>query len=186
MKPAFDHTPGFLAERDADRLLSALRHRISWEQHTVQLFGKEVNCPRLSAWYGDSGATYSYSGSAHVPRRWIPELIGLQRRASKAAGASFNSVLLNRYRDGQDSMGWHADDESELGEEPVIASVSLGATRKMRFRLKSDHACTHEVWLEHGSLLVMHGTTQRDWHHSLPKTKKVHDERLNLTFRQIL
>ncbi|MFT4603570.1 MAG: alkylated DNA repair dioxygenase AlkB [Rhodothermales bacterium] len=186
LKPALRHIPDLIPVLTADALFSSLQKRIIWEQHTVRLFGKELDCPRLSAWYGDPDATYGYSGSAYAPRPWTAELVELKREAERAAGVVFNSALLNRYRHGQDSMGWHADDEPELGAEPVIASVSLGARRKMRFRLKSDHAYTHEVWLDHGSLLVMYGATQRDWHHSLPKTKKVQEERINLTFRRIL
>ena len=186
VKPAFRHIDDFLTEPEANRFLTGFRQRIDWEQHSVKLFGREVDCPRLSAWYGDAEAIYAYSGATYQPQPWTADLSELKGRVEETTGSSFNSVLLNRYRDGQDSMGWHSDDETELGPEPIIASVSLGAKRKMRFRLKSDHTITDEVWLNHGSLLVMHGVTQRDWHHSLPKTKRVQDERINLTFRRIV
>lgn len=167
-------------------LFGALLQTISWEQHFVRLFGKSVPCPRLSAWYGDAGAAYAYSGTNYEPKAWTRELSAVRRRLEDAAGCSFNSVLLNRYRSGQDSMGWHADDEPELGGQPIIASVSVGARRKMRFRLKSDHRVTHDQWLDSGSLLIMAGETQHLWQHALPKTRRVDGERINLTFRRIV
>jgi alkylated DNA repair dioxygenase AlkB len=175
----------FLGAIDADDLFHRLRSGVAWEQHSVKLFGRTLACPRLSAWYGDPGAEYAYSGHVHHPQRWIAPLAELRGRVEAAAQCSFNSVLLNLYRDGRDSMGWHADDERELGPQPVIASVSLGAPRKLRFRMRSDHATTRELWLGHGSLFVMGAGTQEKWHHALPKTKRVKEARINLTFRQI-
>lgn len=185
-EPTIVYHPDFLAPKDATELMGSLVQSIAWEQHFVRLFGKSVPCPRLSAWYGDEGAAYAYSGTTHKPTAWTLELSNVRQRIEEAANCSFNSVLLNRYRTGRDSMGWHADDEPELGRQPTVASVSLGARRKMRFRLKSDHRVTHDLWLDHGSLLIMAGETQHLWQHALPKTKRVDGERLNLTFRRIV
>lgn len=176
----------FLSEREADTLFEALRADIEWEQHKVRLFGREVPSPRLSAWHGDPDAAYRYSGFTHRPRPWTSPLSDLRVAVEREVGTAFNSVLLNRYRDGRDAMGWHADDEPELGPEPVIASVSLGAARRMRFRHRTRKEWTADLSLGNGSLLVMAGTTQRYWMHSIPRTRKVQEERINLTFRRIV
>ncbi len=175
----------FLSEVQALSLLDTLLEDIAWEQHRVRLFGREMPSPRLSAWHGDPEAVYRYSGFTHHPRPWTPHLLSVRAAVERAADTAFNSVLLNRYRDGQDAMGWHADDEPELGPEPVIASVSLGASRKMRFRHRTHREWVSDVALGNGSLLVMAGSTQRYWLHSVPRTRTVHDERINLTFRLI-
>jgi alkylated DNA repair dioxygenase AlkB len=175
----------FLSESEAGALFDTLRTRVRWEQHTVRLFGREVPSPRLSAWYGDPEAVYRYSGVTHRPHPWIPELDELRSRVELETGSSFNSVLLNLYRDGSDAMGWHADDEPELGPEPTIASVTLGAARRMRFRHRTRKEMTASVTLSNGSLLVMAGATQRHWLHAVPRTRTVHAERINLTFRRI-
>lgn len=141
--------------------------------------------PRLEAWYGDAGASYSYSGLAHEPLPWTPELQRLRERVEVAAGTTFNSVLANLYRDGNDSNGWHADDESELGEQPVIASLSLGAARRFLLRHRASVERV-EVVLEAGSLLLMRGKTQQCWKHSVPKQRTVHAPRINLTFRRVV
>ncbi|NNE69041.1 MAG: alpha-ketoglutarate-dependent dioxygenase AlkB [Rhodothermales bacterium] len=186
MMPALSYRPDFLQQARADSLLESLLESIPWEQHSVRLFGKSVPCPRLSAWHGDPGARYAYSGTRHDPQPWTPDLLAVRDALTGVGPRPFNSVLLNRYRTGQDSMGWHADDEPELGPDPVIASVSLGARRKMRFRLKADHRQTHELWLDHGSLLIMREDCQRLWQHALPKSRKIAEERINLTYRLIL
>ena len=183
--PPLRYDPQFLPQEEADQILADLLEQVAWEQHRVRLFGKWVDTPRRSAWYGDKGASYAYSGMRYEPHPWIPELAMLRKKVEAHSDTAFNSVLLNLYRDGSDSMGWHADDEPELGDTPVIASVSLGARRKLRFRLKSDHKVTHEAWLEHGSLLVMEAGTQSTWQHALPKTTRVDSPRVNLTFRLI-
>jgi alkylated DNA repair dioxygenase AlkB len=174
----------FLSRPAADALLRALRAMPEWRRERLRMFGREVDAPRLTAWYGDPGVAYSYSGTTHVARGWPPLLFPLRARLSRELGVAFNGVLANRYRDGRDSMGWHSDDERELGPRPVIASISLGAQRRfrMRHRTRKDLE-TLDLPLEHGSLLVMKGQTQRHWRHCLPKTARCSEERINLTFR---
>lgn len=156
-----------------------------WQHVPIRIFGREVMQPRFTAWHGDAGAAYTYSGRLHVPAPWSPALTDLRRQVETATGQDFNAVLLNWYRNGQDSMGWHSDDEAELGHEPVIASLSLGASRKFVLRQKSAHAVRVEAMLGHGALLVMRGQTQRNWQHALPRTRRVPTHRINLTFRKI-
>ena len=178
--------PAFLTAAEAAALLAHLTADVAWEQRAIRLYGKELPQPRLTAWYGDPAAHYTYSGLAWEPRPWTPALLALRGRVAAATGASFNSVLLNRYRDGRDSMGWHADDEPELGPAPAIASLSLGATR--RFRLRPRAGLAHPplaLDLPGGSLLLMRGPTQQHWQHALPKTARPVGPRLNLTFRWV-
>jgi alkylated DNA repair dioxygenase AlkB len=170
----------------ADELFRQLRQEVDWRQEAVVLFGKRHLVPRLVAWHGDPDASYAYSGVAHDPRPWVPPLATLRERVEALTGHRFNGVLLNLYRDGRDGMGWHADDEPELGPDPVIASVSLGATRRFRMRHRSNRGARLAIDLEHGSLLLMCGATQHHWLHALPKTSRPAGERINLTFRRIL
>jgi alkylated DNA repair dioxygenase AlkB len=165
----------------ADRLFAALRARAQWSQEHLQIFGKRVAFPRLTAWYGDAGTSYKYSGVRYDPLPWLPELRELRASLERQTGTRFNSVLLNWYRDGNDSMGWHADNERELGAEPVIASLSLGAER--RFDLKHRDGAVVHVGLTHGSLLVMAGALQHAWVHRVPKQPRITGGRINLTFR---
>lgn len=179
----------FLPPSQAQTLLTELTATLAWEQQPIKLFGRQVLQPRLTAWYGDAGATYRYSGLHLEPQPWTPALHRLRAQVEAAAGTRFNSVLLNLYRTGQDSMGWHADDEPELGPEPVIASVTLGATRSFRLRPRDPHLTPHApvtLPLTAGSLLLMQGPTQHQWLHALPKTARPVAPRLNLTFRQIV
>ena len=176
----------WLPPPEADRLLDRLMSSLPLRQETIQIFGRPVNQPRLSAWIGDPGASYSYSGRTFAPEPWVPELIALRQRLGEALGQDFNSVLCNLYRSGQDSMGWHADNEPELGPDPRIASVSLGGTRRFVLRHRKRQAPAVELGLSHGSLLVMEGTTQHHWRHAVPKTARDVKPRLNLTFRTIL
>jgi alkylated DNA repair dioxygenase AlkB len=185
----FDYRPGFLCRAEADRLLTELWQGLDWSQKEIVLFGNRVLQPRLVAWYGERGAAYSYSGLRLDPAPWHPDLRAIRDRLEKATGTPFNGVLANAYRDGADSMGWHSDDEPELGDEPVIASLSLGAERAMRVR-PVEHPPTgrrfsQRLLLEHGSLLVMHGASQSLYQHSLPKTKRPVGLRINLTYRWI-
>jgi alkylated DNA repair dioxygenase AlkB len=176
----------FLTRTESDACFSELLDLVEWEQHLIRIRGREVASPRLSAWYGDPGAHYRYSGLSLEPRPWLPPILELKTKVEGACDAPFNSVLLNLYRDGADSMGWHSDDEPELGERPVIASLSLGATR--RFRLRHRRRKDLEpvaIDLESGSLLIMQGDTQRFWKHQVPKTKRTVEPRINLTFRSI-
>ena len=175
----FEHAIG---ERDADRLLEDLAGGIAWRQEVATIMGRRVPIPRLTAWHGETG--YIYSGIAMEPAAWTPPLLELKRSAEAHAGQTFNSVLLNLYRDGRDSVGWHADNEPGLGRNPVIASISLGATR--RFQLK--HRRRDEriaIDLSHGSCLIMAGATQHHWLHQVPKTARAVGPRINLTFRRM-
>nr|WP_262904666.1 alpha-ketoglutarate-dependent dioxygenase AlkB [Hymenobacter lucidus] len=181
--------PNFLPVDTAEALLRELTDTIAWRQESIKLFGKAVPQPRLTAWHGDPAAHYSYSGLSWQPQPWTPALQMLRNQVEAATGTRFNSVLLNLYRTGQDSMGWHADDEPELGDEPVIASVSLGATRRFRLKPRHTELTPHEpvtLELTSGSLLVMRGPTQRHWLHAVPKTVQLVGPRLNLTFRRII
>ncbi len=165
-------------------LFDTLHAGIAWERHVVRIFGRSIPAPRLSAWYGEPGASYAYSGQRYEPKPWTPELARIRTEIEAATGAQFDSVLANLYRDGQDSMGWHSDAEAELGRDPVIASASFGAAR--RFVLK--HRSTgerHELLLAPGSLLVMRGALQHHWKHALPRTRAAVGPRINLTFRRV-
>ena len=183
--------PGWLAPQAADALYADLLQAVAWETHYITLFGREVASPRLSCWIGDAGAGYTYSRTRFEPRPWPESLASLRGRIEKACQASFNSVLANFYRDGSDSMGWHSDDEPELGVRPVIASLSLGATRSFRLRrrlprgVRAQRGDTLSLPLTHGSLLRMAGDTQRLYRHEIPKTREAIGGRINLTFRCI-
>lgn len=173
-----------LAERDT--LFTHLANTSPWRQHDIKMFGKVHPQPRLEAWYGDPHAHYSYSGIAHHPTEWTPQLAILRQRVEQLCHCDFNSVLLNYYRNGDDYMGLHADDEPELGPQPVIASLSLGATRRMYFRHKHrPEVPTLSLDLPSGSLLLMAGTTQENWKHGIRKTRRACGPRINLTFRRV-
>lgn len=177
----------FLSATEADALFRALRDTVPWRQDTIRVFGKDHPIPRLQAGFGDAGLTYVYSGIAMAPMPWLPALDEVRRRVDVVTGASFNTVLLNLYRDGQDTVSWHADDEPELGPSPTIASVSLGAERDFVLRHKTRREVDDVTYsLPHGSLLIMRGNTQAEWMHSLPRRKGVTRERINLTFRRIV
>ena len=179
-----DYWGGFFAPDEALALFDALRAEIRWERHRVRIRGREVDCPRLSGWEGD--ATYAYSGITLRPAPWTPRVAAVRRRIEAATGEAFNSVLANLYRDGSDRLGWHADDEPELGPAPVIASASFGAPRRFLLRPKRGGGASVPIVLEPGSLLVMRGPTQRHWLHSVPPTRRPVGPRINLTFRRIL
>lgn len=175
----------WLPVEEADALLVALREQVSWEIHRIRMFGREVDSPRLSCWIGDPEAAYTYSRTRFAPRPWPAALVPVRDRVRETLREEFNSVLVNRYRDGRDRMGWHSDDEPELGPQPVIASISLGAPR--RFTLKPRlEGVPLSLDLPHGSLLVMRGDTQARYRHALPGTARPVGERINLTFRRIL
>lgn len=180
---AFD--PAWLAPGEADALFTALRGGIEWEVHRIRLFGREVDSPRLSCWIGDPDAAYEYSGTRFQPRPWPAALLPVRERLRAEAGIDFNSVLANLYRDGRDRMGWHSDDERELGPRPAIASLSLGAGRRFVLKHRVDPARRIALALPHGSLLLMRGDTQRNYRHALPPTARPMGERINLTFRRI-
>ncbi len=173
----------FLDSQLAARFFQSLKAEVLWQQEDIFLFGKSIPQPRLTAWYGSED--YCYSGLVMKAQPWSATLLDLKMRAEMATGFSYNSVLLNFYRNGQDSMSWHSDDEAELGPEPAIASVSLGEQRMFHFRHKLNKQLKHRMRLANGSLLVMAGQTQRYWQHQLPKTRRFQSERINLTFRYI-
>lgn len=178
------YQPGFLTREEADSLLAVLLDQVNWRQDRIRLFGKEHRIPRLQAFLSDPGIHYTYSGLRLAGEPWLPALQPLKQRLEALCEQPFNALLLNLYRDGQDCMGWHADDEPELGQNPVIASVSLGAPR--RFRLRHNRSRdTHALTLVHGSLLLMAGPTQHHWQHCLPRTRVCRSPRINLTFRLI-
>lgn len=170
----------------ADMILSRLTRETDWRQDEVIILGRTHLQPRLHAWIGDRECVYSYSGLTQRPGPWTPLLADLRDRIGRLTGARFNSVLLNLYRDGADSMGEHADDEPELGPEPVIASLSLGAERPLVFRHRRDREIAPvRIPLGNASLLVMAGTTQANWKHGIARTRRPVGPRLNLTFRLI-
>ena len=179
------YVESFLALREADQWLEECRETLPWQQLQIKLMGKEIPQPRLTAWYSDPGVHYTYSGLTLHPTEWHPLMQELRERVEEFALMTFNSALLNYYRDGQDSMGFHADNEPELGRQPVIASFSLGGPRRFVFKHRQLKK-KHELSLAHGSLLLMKGETQHHWVHGIPKTKKHVNERMNITFRKIL
>jgi alkylated DNA repair dioxygenase AlkB len=175
----------FLAPATATALMNELRTKVAWQQDALTLFGKTHRLPRLHQWYGDKGTAYKWSGIEMQPRPWLPALGQLRNAVQAHTNVLFNCVLINLYRDGSDSMGWHADDEAVLGEQPVIASISLGAERDLLLRRRDSHNKSKCISLNHGSLLIMAGDTQSNWQHALPRRKNVVDARINLTFRYI-
>jgi alkylated DNA repair dioxygenase AlkB len=177
--------PSFFDNSECDRIFKTLLETIEWKQDKIMMYGKELPLPRLSAWYGDNNKPYTYSGLTLNPLPWTDELLQIKEKIEAEAKVKFSSVLLNRYRDGQDYVGWHTDAEKELGKNPVIGSVNFGATRKFQLRRIDDHKEKFEIELKHGTFLVMQGSTQHFWQHQVPKTAIKIGERLNLTFRVI-
>lgn len=176
----------FISEQFALTIMQRLKDQIQWKQDTITMFGKVHPVPRLTAWYGDAGKTYTYSGIRSEPKPWIEELLTLKNQIeSLLPELKFNSVLLNHYRNGLDKMGWHSDDEKEMGINPTIVSVSLGATRRFDLRNKSDKNKVFKLDLTNGSLLIMRGELQHYWVHQVPQQKRITEERINLTFRKI-
>lgn len=175
----------FIAADEAMALHRSLQRSLAWQPEWIVIAGKRIQVPRLICWYGDADAIYSYSGTRHDPLPWTPELLALKTRIEQGTGHVFNSVLGNYYRTGQDSMGWHADKERELGPNPAIASLSVGATRRFLLRHNRTRQ-TVSLELENGSLLVMQGSLQHYWRHCVPKDAAGTDSRINLTFRRIL
>lgn len=178
--------PNFLDLQEASRLYSILYETTPWQQDDIKVFGKVYAQPRLTALYGDNDLPYSYSNITMHPKPFTKELLKLKQSVQEEAQTKFTTCLLNLYRTGNDSNGWHADNEKELGANPVIASISLGAKRKFRFRENKNKSNTFSMDLEHGSLLLMQGATQHNWQHQIPKTAKDISARINLTFRKIV
>jgi alkylated DNA repair dioxygenase AlkB len=180
----FTSHPEFNDPAQANALLEVLWREVDWRQEEIMLFGRRVRQPRLVGWSADPGVVYGYSGIRIGAAVWPEDLDRHRRLLDRVLDARFNSVLVNAYRDGDDSMGWHSDDEPELGQEPLIASVSLGATRRLRVRPKAGGPSLG-IDLVHGSLLVMRGRSQADWSHAVPKTRRPVGLRINLTFREV-
>lgn len=177
--------PNFFPKLESDRYFQILKDNISWKQESMNMYGKQVLFPRLTAWYGDNDKPYSFSGITLRPYPWTNELREIKNKIEPIAKTKFNSVLLNQYRNGNDSISWHTDAEKELGLNPIIGSVNFGATRKFQLR----HVQTKEkieIELTHGSLLIMQGELQHFWQHQVPKTTQRVNERINLTFRVII
>jgi alkylated DNA repair dioxygenase AlkB len=168
----------------AQQWFARLHAEIPWERHRLRLFGRDIEAPRLSCWIGDPGSEYTYSGTRFSPHDWTPACAELRDRLVAPCGETFNSVLCNLYRDGRDSMGWHSDNEAELGPEPSIASLNFGASRRFRLRHRNNPSVRLELDLDPGSLLLMAGATQRNYRHDLPKTPRPVGARVNLTFRR--
>lgn len=176
----------FIPAAEAHDLLEQLIKKTHWEQPRIRVYGKWHLTPRLVCFHADESVSYAYSQIHHAARKWTPLLLDLTVRVSKASDASYNAVLLNYYRDGQDSIGWHADDEKELGEQPTIASLSLGTARDIYFKPKTGKGELIKFNLPSGSLLIMSGNTQQYWLHHLPRRTGCTTPRINLTFRKIL
>lgn len=188
----------FIGHEKSIELFRTLNENVSWGQQQLKMYGKIYDIPRLTAWYGDSGTGYKYSGIMNEPLPWIPVLDDLKNKIESACAdwdfdnainsmnAKFNSLLINKYRDGNDKVSWHCDDEKEFGINPVIASLSLGATRKFQVRSLDDKTDKKEFLLNSGSLIIMKGAFQHNWEHQIPLQKTVSAPRLNLTFRKVI
>lgn len=180
-----DYRPGWLAGDQADAFCRCLAEQIAWQSRTITLFGRTMLQPRLLCFMGDAGVHYRYSNDNYRACAWHPAVLELKQRLQRELDAEFNSVLLNLYRNGRDSMGWHSDDEPELGRNPMIASVSLGAVRRFVLRPVRDRSKRLELAPAHGSLIVMSGDLQHHWQHQVPRTAAAVGARINLTFRRI-
>lgn len=173
--------------QQADQWQQALMEQVAWEQSNIVIAGRAMKIPRLNAWYGDAGADYQYSGRQFKATPWLPVLREIREVVEAAAGHSFNSALVNLYRDARDSVDWHSDDELELGKNPLIASLSLGAVRGFQLRHKTRKDLPMRTFeLEHGSLLLMGGALQHHWRHRLPKVATAVGPRINVTFRSVV
>lgn len=186
LPPGLDYQPEWLPPAQADACLADLRAQVRWERHRLHLFGRACQAPRLSCWIGDADAVYTYSRTRFQPRPWPDLLRPLRARLRTELGVDFNGVLANCYRDGQDGMGWHADDEPEIDPTAPIASLSLGAPRRFVLRSRTPPPQRCAIELAHGSLLLMGAGFQQPWQHALPKTARAVGERINLTFRKIV
>ena len=174
----------FFKKNQANSLMAALENNIQWNQEKMNMYGKTIYLPRLTSWYGDRDKTYSFSGIKLNPLSWNEDLLRIKSEIDAICNVNFNSVLLNLYRDGNDSISWHTDAEKELGLNPIIASVNFGAERE--FQLKHDNTGEKiSIVLQHGSLLIMEGELQHYWKHQIPKRKNINRSRINLTFRVI-
>jgi alkylated DNA repair dioxygenase AlkB len=185
-KELLTYVPDLIGEKESDKLLQKFISEAPWKQTVRKIYDKEVITPRLTAWYGDVGTDYSLPGKVSNPIPWTDELLMIKAKVELLAGIKFNSVLLNYYRDGNDSVAWHSDKESVLGKNPIIASVSFGQVRSFDIRNKANHAEKYSVRLEHGSFLLMKGDLQEHWEHRIAKSTKPMKPRVNLTFRVVV
>ncbi len=176
----------FLNQNNIKKVFDELLKKTPWREEEITLFGKKVMQPRLFSWHADPGITYKYSGLQLTPEPWTPLLLRLKKSVEEPSEETFNSVLINLYRDQKDSNGWHSDDEKELGPQPTIASLSLGQARDFHLKHKKEDLGTLKIHLEPGSLLIMKGVTQKFWKHSIPKRSRPLQPRINLTFRKII
>lgn len=174
----------FLSE-ESNAYFSKLKENINWQQEEIKLYGRTIPLPRLTAWFGDEGKTYMYSGITVEPEPWTPTLLEIKNRIEEVSNVTFNSVLLNYYRNERDSVSWHSDDEPELGKNPIIGSVSFGDVRTFQLKHKTDKSLTISRDLPDGSYLEMAGSTQHHWLHQIPKRTRKIGPRINLTFRTI-
>jgi alkylated DNA repair dioxygenase AlkB len=181
-----DYHPGFIDEQISNELLQKFITTTPWKQSTQKMWDKEYLTPRLTSWHGDIGTDHSVSGKISNPNPWTPELLILKEKVEAVAGIKFNSVLLNYYRDGNDSVAWHSDRESVLGKNPIIASISFGQVRSFDIRNKTEHTEHYSVKLEHGSFLLMKAGLQENWEHRIAKSTKPMKARINLTFRVVI
>ena len=177
---------------ESETLMTVLMNQLPWEQPEIRVAGRVLPIPRLQCWYGDAGAHMRYSGRTFSPLQWNSQIAALRDRVMEASGETFNSALLNLYRGGQDSVGWHADNEPEFGIKPAIASLSLGARRSFQLKAKNyqqnrfnEKPSRYDFDLGDGDLLLMRGTTQENWQHAVPKTNKRVGPRINMTFRLV-
>jgi len=177
--------PNFLDIEKADSYFNRLRQEIPWQQDDIKVFGKIYAQPRLTALFGNNGKPYSYSNITMHPYTFSGELLEIKKKIETKTNLVFTTCLVNLYRDGKDSNGWHADNEKELGQNPIIASLTLGQERFFHLKHKTDKELKQKILLQHGSLLLMKGSTQHNWLHQIPKTAKPIGERINLTFRII-
>ncbi|NCD68003.1 alpha-ketoglutarate-dependent dioxygenase AlkB family protein [Mucilaginibacter agri] len=180
------YSPGLFSQAEGDHFLNTFIGTAPWKQTVQKMYDKELLTPRLTAWYGDLGTDYSQPGRISHPTPWTPELLAIKAKIEPLAGVEFNSVLLNYYRDGNDSVAWHSDKESILGKHPVIASVTFGQVRSFDIRRKADHNEKYSVRLEHGSFLLMKSGLQEHWEHRIAKSVKPMKPRVNLTFRVVM
>lgn len=180
------YIPDFLTKQESDTYFKALKSDTNWQHDDITIFGKTHKQPRLTALFGESDQPYGYSNIVMHPEPLTPHLKIIQQRIEETADHKFNTVLVNLYRDGNDSNGWHADNEKELGKNPIIASISFGEARPFHFKHRTIKAQRHKLNLEHGSLLIMKGEMQQYWLHQIAKTKTQIQPRINLTFRRLI
>lgn len=180
------YVPSFLSCQEADKYFNSINETTNWRHDDITVFGKTYKQPRLTALFGESNKPYAYSNITMYPEEFTKELETIKEKIETLSNATFNTVLVNLYRDGNDSNGWHADNEKELGQNPIIASLSLGQSRPFHFKHRTIKEERHKLLLDHGSLLIMKGEMQHYWLHQIAKTKLKISPRINLTFRKLL